>query len=132
MEKRLNKRNKFLLLSQDELDNIKTLAEYLFMDQYQDISTYPRFEECFGAFIYNEKIDLPVAYKSICGKRKKYITFRRLIISYNQWKKNNKKNTLDFNNFMNLVYNKLLKNPEENVGFRQEIAKIEKQYQNFQ
>ncbi len=120
MEKRLNKRNKFLLLSQDELDNIKTLAEYLFMDQYQDISTYPRFEECFGAFIYNEKIDLPVAYKSICGKRKKYITFRRLIISYNQWKKNNKKNTLDFNNFMNLVYNKLLKNPEENVGFRPE------------
>ena len=120
MEKRLNKRNKFLLLSQDKLDNIKTLAEYLFMDQYQDISTYPRFEECFGAFIYNEKIDLPVAYKSICGKRKKYITFRRLIISYNQWKKNNKKNTLDFNNFMNLVYNKLLKNPEENVGFRPE------------
>ena len=120
MERRLNKKNKYLLLSEKELEKIKTIAEYLFMDQYQDVCSYPRFEECFGAFILKEKINLPAVYKTICGRRKKYITFRRLIASYNQWKRKNEKNNIDYQNFMNLVYNNLLKNSEDYVGFKPE------------
>ena len=120
MEKRLNKRNKFLLLSENELEKIKTVAEFLFMDQYQDTCSYPRFEECFGALIINEEIDLPTVYKSICGRRRKYITFRRLIISYNQWKRNPERNTQDFQKFMKFLYKDLLKSTDEEVGFRPE------------
>ena len=120
MEKRLNKKNKFLLLSEEELYKVKTVAEYLFKDQYQDTCSYPRFEECFGAFILNDKIDLPTVFKSICGKRKKYITFRRLIASYVHWKRNPDKNTQDFQKFMKLLYKDLLKNSDEEVGFKPE------------
>ena len=120
MEKRLNKKNKFSLVSEEELNKIKTIAEYLFMDQYQDTCSYPRFEECFGVFMTKENIDLPIVYKTICGKRKKYITFRRLIISYNQWKKNPEKNNKEFQKFMKLVYNDLLHNSDEEVGFKTE------------
>ena len=55
MKTRINNRNKFLLLSEEELEKIKTVAEYLFMDQYQDTCSYPRFEECFGGFTTDEK-----------------------------------------------------------------------------
>ena len=120
MEKKLNKRNKFLLLSEEELNKIKTVAEYLFMDQYQDICSYPRFEECFGGFFTKENIDLPTVYRSICGKRKKYITFRRLVISYNQWKRNPERTCQDFQKFMKILYQNILKNLNEEVGFRPE------------
>ena len=120
MEKKLNKRNKFLLLSEEELNKIKTVAEYLFMDQYQDICSYPRFEECFGGFFTKENIDLPTVYRSICGKRKKYITFRRLVISYNQWKRNPERTCQDFQKFTKILYQNILKNLNEEVGFRPE------------
>ena len=120
MEKNCNKRNKYLLLSNEELEKIKSVAEYLFKDQYQDTCSYPRFEECFGVFVIKEKIDLPTVYKSICGRRKKYITFRRLIISYNQWKRNPERFSQDFQRFMTLLYKGLLKNTDENIGFKPE------------
>ena len=96
-------------LTEEELRKIKTISEYLFMDQYQDTAAYPRFEECFGAFCLEKSIDLPKVYKTLCGRRRKYITFRRLIISFNQWKKNPNKFNADSSKFMDLIYNNLLK-----------------------
>ena len=103
-------------LTDEQLNRIKTLSEYLFMDQYQDTASYPRFEECFGAFCLEKSIDLPKVFKSLCGKRRKYLTFRRLLISYNQWKNNDKKSNQDFTKFMDLVNNNLLKKPGESIG----------------
>ena len=103
-------------LTDEQLNRIKTLSEYLFMDQYQDTAAYPRFEECFGAFCLEKSIDLPKVFKSLCGKRRKYLTFRRLLISYNQWKNNDKKSNQDFTKFMDLVNNNLLKKPGESIG----------------
>ena len=103
-------------LSEEELSKIKTVSEYLFMDQYQDSASYPRFEECFGAFCLEKSIDLPKVFKSLCGKKRKYLTFRRLIKSFNQWKRNDKKQNQDFTKFMDLIYNNLLKKPGEAVG----------------
>ena len=34
-------------LTQKDEETIKTLCEYLLFDQYQDMATYPRFEQCF-------------------------------------------------------------------------------------
>ena len=109
-------------LTEEELSKIKTISEYLFMDQYQDSCAYPRFEECFGAFCLEKSIDLPKVFKSLCGKKRKYLTFRRLIISFNQWKKNAKKSNQDFTKFMDLIYNTLLKNPGETIGKIEEKA----------
>ena len=103
-------------LSEEELNKIKTIAEYLFMDQYQDNASYPRFEESFGAFCLEKSIDLPKVYKTLCGRRRKYITFRRLISSFNQWKKNPNKFNADCTKFLDLVYNNLLKKPGESIG----------------
>ena len=103
-------------LTEEELNSIKTISEYLFMDQYQDTAAYPRFEECFGAFCLEKSIDLPKVFKNLCGRRRKYITFRRLINSFNQWKKNSGKYNEDTSKFMELVYKNLLKNPKETVG----------------
>ena len=103
-------------LTEEELTRIKTLSEYLFMDQYQDTAAYPRFEECFGAFCLEKSIDLPKVFKSLCGKRRKYLTFRRLLISYNQWKNNAKKSNQDFTKFMDLLNKNLLKKPGESIG----------------
>ena len=103
-------------LTEEELSKIKTISEYLFMDHYQDNAAYPRFEECFGAFCLEKNIDLPKVFKSFCGRKRKYLTFRRLITSFNKWKKNSKKMDQDCNKFMDLIYNQLLKNPGESVG----------------
>ena len=103
-------------LTEEELRKIKTISEYLFMDQYQDTAAYPRFEECFGAFCLEKSIDLPKVYKTLCGRRRKYITFRRLISSFNQWKKNPNKFNADSSKFMDLIYNNLLKKSGESVG----------------
>ena len=103
-------------LTEEELNKIKTISEFLFMDQYQDSAAYPRFEECFGAFCLEKSIDLPKVYKTLCGRRRKYLTFRRLISSFNQWKKNPNKYNEDCTKFLDLVYNHLLKNPKETIG----------------
>lgn len=52
---------------------IKSLCEYLFFDQYRDLASFPRFEE---------KISLFEVLKEICGERRKYITFRRMLKAY--------------------------------------------------
>ena len=43
---------------QEELEKIKSLCEYLFFDQYRDMTSFPRFEEAFGFFVKEEKISL--------------------------------------------------------------------------
>ena len=123
MKKKTNERKPHKLhgpgkldLTDEELNIIKTISEYLFMDQYQDTAAYPRFEECFGAFCLEQSIDLPKVFKTLCGRRRKYITFRRLISSFNQWKKNTIKYNEDTSKFIELVFKNLLKNPKENVG----------------
>ena len=107
-------------ITEEELEKIKTIAEYLFMDQYQDMCSYPRFEECFGAFFINQSIDLPKIFKEICGKKRKYITFRRLLFSFFQWKKNPNVGSNDFQFFMKILYEDLLKNSNEGIGIQPE------------
>ena len=107
-------------LEEEELNKIKTIAEYLFMDQYQDMCSYPRFEECFGAFCLGQSIDLPKVFIIICGKKRKYITFRRLLSSYNEWKKNPNSRNKDYQAFMELLYGDLMKNSGEGIGNQKE------------
>ena len=115
----IEKNNK-IIFNEEELNKLKTIAEYLFMDQYQDMCSFPRFEECFGAFCLDKSIDLTKVFKIICGKKRKYITFRRLLFSYYQWKNNFNLENKDYQEFMQLLFEELFKNPNEGVGNKHE------------
>ena len=108
--------NNKININEEELNKIKTIAEYLFMDQYQDMCSYPRFEECFGAFCLDKSIDLTQVFKIICGRKRKYITFRRLVFSYYKWKNSSNFENNDYQKFMQLLFEELLKNPNDGIG----------------
>ena len=53
---------------------IKTICDFLFFDQYQDMAPFFRFKQCFQPLFNNANISLEKVFKDICGKNKKYIT----------------------------------------------------------
>ena len=117
MEKDIKKR----IINKTEITNsqislLKTICDYLIVDRVKDFSTFPRFEQCFGP-LFSDKNDFQLSevFKEICGKNKKYITFRRLISSYIIWKSNLSKN-IHFNYFMSTLFNNIIKNEDETIG----------------
>ena len=108
-----------------EINKIKTICDYLFVDRVKSFSTFPRFEQCFGP-LFSDKIDfnLSEAFKEICGKNKKYITFQRMLTSYIYWKSNKSKNK-NFNYFMSSLFtDKIIKSNEEVIGELNENCQI--------
>ena len=103
-------------ITNSEITLIKTVCDYLIVDRVKDFSTFPRFEQYFGP-LFSDKNDFQLSevFKEICGKNKKYITFRRLISSYIIWKSNLSKNS-HFNYFMSSLFNKIIKKEDETVG----------------
>ena len=107
--------------SEEELNKIKVLCDFLFFDQYKSSASYPRFQQSFAALVGNSKIDLFQTFKKICGERKKYITFGRMIKAFLQNKKD--KNQIDLQNFFNLIMDdKTIKKEEEEAGIQYENA----------
>lgn len=83
-----------------------------------------RFEKCFGPLFSNEKPNfLFEVFQEICGHKKKYITFGRLISAYLIWKSHLSKNE-DFNKFMSILFNKMIKKNNEVVGIPVEKGKV--------
>jgi len=62
--------------------NIKTLCEFLFSDQFIENATFNRFELCFQPLFNNIEISLDKVFKFICGRKKKYITYKRFAKAY--------------------------------------------------
>ena len=80
------------------------ICDYLILDRFSDISSFLRFEKCFGPLFTKEnKNFLSDAFQEICGPKKKYINFGRLILAYIKWKTNSSKNE-SFNKFMKTVF----------------------------
>ena len=99
-------------LTEDEINKLKIYTDYLFFDQYKDMASFPRFEECFGPLIKDKNISLETVFQEISGPKRKYITFRRMIKCYLNYKQN--KVSQDTQNFFNLFFNECLKN---DIGF---------------
>ena len=60
-----------LNLTEEEQKKINTICDYLFFDQYTEMSTYMRFERCFQPLYSEEKdIDMEDVFKEICGPKK--------------------------------------------------------------
>ena len=107
-----------------EIAKIAMVCDYLVLDRFQDLSSFLRFEKCFGPLFSNEKPNfLFTVYQEICGHKKKYITFGRLISAYLIWKSHLSKND-DFNKFMSVLFNKMIKTNNEVVGTPVEKGKV--------
>ena len=107
-----------------EIAKIAMVCDYLVLDRFQDLSSFLRFEKCFGPLFSNEKPNfLFEVFQEICGHKKKYITFGRLISAYLIWKSQLSKNE-NFNKFMSVLFNKMIKTNNEVVGTPVEKGKV--------
>ena len=107
-----------------EIAKIAMVCDYLVLDRFQDLSSFLRFEKCFGPLFSNEKPNfLFEVFQEICGHKRKYITFGRLISAYLIWKSHLSKNE-DFNKFMSILFNKMIKKNNEVVGVPVEKGKV--------
>ena len=100
-----------------ELFCVRMISDYLFLDRFNDSASFVRFEQCFGP-LFSQKdpnFKLVEAYREIVGKNKKYITFRRLIKAYINWKKK-VSNNYSFNYFMDEVFKKMIRKKGEVAG----------------
>ena len=103
-------------LSNLDISKIAMVCDYLILDHFQEVSSFLRLEQCFGPFFSKESPDfLPSVFQEICGPKKKYITFGRLISAYAKWKSKSSTNE-NFNKFMNLVFGDMIKTQNEVIG----------------
>ena len=103
-------------ISNLEIAKIAMVCDYLVVDRFHDISSFIRFEKCFGPLFNMEKTDfLFEVFQEILGSKKKYISFGRLINAYIIWKSKISKNQ-NFNKFMDILFNKMIKTNNEIVG----------------
>ena len=104
-------------IEENEINKIKTLCEFLFFDQYNDTASFLRFEKCFQPLFNNiENISFINIFKDIVGKKRKYITFKRFLKAYLNYK--NSKDILhnDTKIFFDKLFNSILKTPNEYIG----------------
>ena len=107
-----------------EISKIAMICDYLVLDRFNDISSFFRFEKCFGPLLSKEDPNLLIeAFQEICGPKRKYITFGRLISAYIKWKTNSSKNE-NFNKFMKIVFDDMIKTENEVIGKLEEGTRI--------
>ena len=102
------------------LDKLRILCDFLFFDQYKDMATFPRFEECFSVITKEMNINLENVFKDLCGEKRKYITFRRFIKGYLKYTKNEVSE--DTKKFFDKFLNEIMKNDGDGTGQKEEEA----------
>ena len=107
-------------LNPEEENQLKTISEYLLFDEFKDYATYNRFEQCFQPLFNNIPISMDKVFKSICGEKKKYINYQRLINSYILYKNNDSKLVPDLKIFFEKLFNSILKKENTFIGKPQE------------
>ena len=103
-------------LTEEELLNLKTVCDYLFFDQYKDTATFTQFEKSFAFFFPQKNVSLENVFKEICGPKKKYITFPRMLNAFLTYKNFPGKASLELKNFFGQVFKNVLKKPEDIIG----------------
>ena len=108
-------------LSQLEEVQLKTICEYLFFDQFREYASFPRFEQCFQPLFNEANLPLDSIYKEICGPKKKYINYPRLVNAYLKYKsQTNISNNLKF--FFYRLLNEILMTDNWTKGESPEIC----------
>ena len=103
-------------ISNLEIAKIGMIYDYLVLDRFQEYCSFFRLEKCFGPFFSKEPHNFfPDVLKEICGPKRKYISYGRLILAYTKWK--SKASTNDnFNKFMDAVFNNIIETKDQNIG----------------
>ena len=107
-------------LTQEEENQLKTICEYLFLDQYNDFVNYNRFEQCFQPLFNNISISIFQVFKSIVGEKKKYINYPRFVNSFLLFKSNDPKIAPDLKTFFEKLFNSILKKENNFIGNHQD------------
>ena len=103
-------------LSPEEENQLKTITEFLFFDEYKDFVTYNRFEQCFQPLFNNVQISIDKVFKSISGEKKKYINYPRFVNAYLLYKNNDPKLVPDLKTFFDKLFKDILKKENSFVG----------------
>ena len=107
-------------IPENTLDKLRVLCDFLFFDQYKDMATFPRFEECFSGITKEMNLKLENVFKDLCGEKRKYITFRRFLKGYLNYIKNNVSN--DTKTFFDKFLKEIMKKEDEETGKKEEEA----------
>ena len=107
-------------LSNEEENNLKTISEYIFFDQFNDYASYNRFEQCFQPLFNNIPISLDKVFRNLVGEKKKYINYQRLVNSYLLYKSNDPKIVPDLKTFFEILFKSILKKENSFIGKPQE------------
>ena len=113
--------NEKIALDEKDFTKIKVLCDFLFFDQYKNSASFPRFQHAFAPLVKNTEIDLFEAFKKLCGEKKKYLTFGRILNSFllNSKKEKNDESQMFLKTIMD---DKIIKNEEEESGIQYENA----------
>ncbi len=103
--------------SELDLARIRMISDYLFLDRFNDSSSFVRFEQCFGPLFSskNKEFKLVEAYREIVGPKRKYLTFKAMIKAFLKWK-SKASNNYSFNFFMSTVFDKMIMKKGEVIG----------------
>ena len=94
-------------LSEEELNKIITICEYLFFDQFSEMATYSRFERCFQPLFSQESnLELDKLFQEICGPKKKYLNYKRFVSSFLKYKEG--KTSKELESFFDILFNSIL------------------------
>ena len=106
-----------LNITENEYNKIKTICEFLFFDQYQEAASFTRFEKCFQPlFCSIENISFMKIFKDIVGPKKKYITYKRFLKAYLNYKNEDASLSNDSKIFFSNIFDSILKTKDDFVG----------------
>ena len=95
-------------LTEQEDVQLKTICEFLFFDQFHNHVTFPRFEQCLQPLFNGTSISLYSIFKDICGPKKKYLTYPRIVNAYKKYKHQPESQSNDFKFFFYRLLNEIL------------------------
>ena len=110
------------LIEEANLTKIKNVLNYLFFDQYQDMASFPRFEECLSFLTKDKGINFQEAFADVIGEKHKYLTFRRMIRAFFRVQEGGRKVKDSTKALFDILFNGALKGDGDFIGEKKEGA----------
>ena len=109
-------------IQEEDLSKIKNVLNYLFFDQYRDMASFPRFEECLSFITKGKNINFQEAFQDVIGEKHKYLTFRRMIRAFFRVQEGGRKVKDSTKKLFEVLFNGVLKGDGDFIGEKKEGA----------
>ena len=110
------------IIDEESLGKIKNVLNYLFFDQYRDMASFPRFEECLSLLVPNKDIDFQETFSDIIGEKHKYLTFRRMLRAFFRVEQGGKKVKESTKKLFDILFKGAIKGEGDFIGEKKEGA----------